>query len=150
MRKIQRKKTTVMGELVCSSLKTMILAGRMDINLPQPDPIFNLQSLDACLHAYCPTLRLMRVSTPSAMLGAYACLHAFIWESRQASERVWLERNGTKGERAVACVYTPLASISSYQRSYWKYCSDACLHAYCPTLRPMRASTPLALLGAYA
>jgi hypothetical protein len=30
----------------------------------------------------------MRVSTPLALFGAYACQHAFIWQSRQASERV--------------------------------------------------------------
>jgi hypothetical protein len=36
-----------------------------------------------CLHTYCPTLCLMRASTPSAMLGAYACQHAFSWQSRQ-------------------------------------------------------------------
>ena len=92
----------------------------------------------------------MRASIPSAMLGAYACQHAFIWQSRQSSERLCLERNGTKGERATAWENTPLASTSTNYRMHWKHCSDACLHAYCPTLRLMRVNTPSAMFGAYA
>ena len=36
----------------------------------------------ACLHAYDPTLRLMRTRMPSTMSGAYACKHACTWQSR--------------------------------------------------------------------
>ena len=53
----------------------------------------------------------MRVGTSTAMRGVDACQHAFIWHSRQASERVWLERKGTMGEHAVSFVKASFVSI---------------------------------------
>jgi hypothetical protein len=56
----------------------------------------------------------MRASTPSVMLGAYECQHAFIIKPRQETDRVWLERNGAMGERSTAWENAPLASILIY------------------------------------
>ena len=74
-------------------------------------------------------------------LGAYACQHACTWHSGLSSDKGWPERCRTMGEVRCAFALTLLASIFSYQRIYWKHCSDAYVHAFCPTLCPMRART---------